>query len=52
MLVVLGLTSSIFFVLILVIHYLKRRWQQQDMQQKQVAEKPSAGLREVEEGNR
>lgn len=52
MLVVLGLTSSIFFVLILVIHYLKRRWQQQDMQQKQAAEKSSAGLREVEEGNR
>lgn len=27
---VLGLTASIFFVLIIVIHYLKRRWYQQD----------------------
>lgn len=56
LLVVLGLTSSVFFILILVIHTLKRRWHQQDRAQVQAGGTsmghPETESREVAPGNR
>lgn len=52
LLVVLGLTSSIFFVLILVIHTMKRRWAHQDRAAHQASGRAADERDTIEQGNR